>query len=82
MESHGGNLNRCYEKIQAYVAKPMSEMTAEGINEFIATCKEELCDVESDVKDAKRRLQALKPKKKKVPQVDEDDVSSESGVDA
>ena len=46
LESHANNLNACYAKIQGYVAKPMSEMTAEGINDFIAKRKEELCDVE------------------------------------
>ena len=58
------------ERVLARVASPTSQVDPVELNCFITSEKELLKECDADVKDAKRRINAAKPKRKRGHQVE------------
>lgn len=65
LTGHEGPVSKSYEETEKKVATPMSDVVCEDFHEFIEYVKGHMAPVDADLKDAKRRISAAKPKQKK-----------------
>ena len=82
LQNHVPIVESHYADVCLWVEKAASQIDAEALMNFINSTKEALKEVDVDLKDAKRRLSASKPKKAKPAIRDEDSASgSESSAE-
>ena len=79
MESHEGLITDWAEKLKEAADTPVSQLVVTKAHELMNDAKQALKTVDVDFRDARRRIQAVKPKKNKTaPHKDEDSASSMS----
>ena len=70
LSGHVQHAQASMERVLARVASPTSQVDPVELNCFITSQKELLKECDADVKDAKRRINAAKPKRKRGHQVE------------
>ena len=81
LEGHEPLLEEAFTNISERLAIPASQVNAQELHDFVNSEKERLKNSDADVKDAKRRISATKPKRKRggAAASAADDVSSDGG---
>ena len=69
--------NRLIERLQS----PASSVNADELNDFINQEKAQVKDADQDVKDAQRRIRAVKPKQKRTRRNEDRDESGSEGAE-
>ena len=64
LDSHEPTLLDAFTRISEQLAIPASQVDAQELHDFVNSEKESLKNCDADVKDAKRRVSAVKPKRK------------------
>ena len=78
MQSHEQPTQRAIARLAEKLAIPTSQVDAVELSDFISNERDGLKDCESDVKDAKRRITAARPKQKRGQGQDPDAERSDS----
>ena len=77
MKEHDAVAKRGFQDSEAKIATPMSEVVALEFHEAIELLKKDAAPVEVDIRDAKRRISAMKAPQKKEVAIEKDESSSD-----
>lgn len=84
LQEHVSDLESSFEQVTERLAIPVSQVEAQDLWNFINNMKDATKTCDCDVKDAKRRINAAKPKQRRrgdtAAETADNDVSSEGGV--
>lgn len=80
LQKHQDPLEFAHRRIIEQLQTPASSVNAEELNDFINEEKTRVREADQDVKDAQRRIRAVKPKQKRSRGHADEDVSDSAGA--
>lgn len=79
LKEHIPLVDEHYANIEGRMNTPLSNVDVETLRSFVADTKDQLKHVDQDIKDARRRVNSVKPKKRRQREEPEHEAELESG---